>query len=410
VLACAAARGPRLGIAGISGGMNSMLADAASEFGMTLPDLAAETMEALGEVVPSYGSAQNPVDIASAILSNPAAVGRALALMEADPGVDITVATINDHPPQLAAALAAGLIEHSAQMVARPVVQWSAGPMSIEGIRALGKAGLAVVTEPDRCARALAAALRSARPPTRVALPTGLPPPPTEWLSESETKALLAAAGLPVPESRVITHPADAPDAVHAVGGLAVIKADCVGIVHKTEAAAVRLGVTPEIAAEVARAVLEGARAAFGPGAVRGVLVERQLQPVAELLVSVRDDPQAGPVLTVALGGTLVEVLGDVASVLAPVDDAGARQLLESLRGAPLLHGWRGAPTVDAEALAHTVAGISALGASWAPDVSILELNPVAGLADGAVILDATAEPAGDAAVLCGGVRAPCPD
>jgi acetate---CoA ligase (ADP-forming) len=392
LLACARPRGPRLGVAGISGGMNSLLADAASQYGMTLPELAPETVERLHEVVPSYGSTKNPIDIASSVLANPGSIGRTLALLESDPSVDIPVATINDHPPGLAQALAEGILEHCAEIDPRPVVQWSAGPMSQIGLRILGRSGVAVVTEPDRCARALDAALRSSRPPETVVLATDLPDAPSGPVTESELKARLAEGRLPVPRARRVSDPAGAAEAVAAVGGRAALKADLLGTVHKTEAGAVRLGVDADSAVEVAQAVLAGARAAFGPGRVRGLLVEQQIDPLVELLVSVRRDPQAGPVLSVALGGTLVELLGDVVSRLAPVSEAAAWEMLDDLRGIRLLGPWRGRAAADRGALAWMIARVSQLGAAWAPRVSILELNPVAALADGAVILDATAE------------------
>ncbi len=392
LLACARPRGPRLGLAGISGGMNSLLVDAASELGMTVPELDPETVVSLAGVVPDFGSTENPIDIASAVLANPEAIGHVLALLDGDSAVDVAVATINDHPPDLADRLAAGIIQRASTMSSPPVVQWSAGPMSLGGIRTLGRAGVAVVSEPDRCASALAAALRSLDVPRETAASDQLPPAPTGALSEWELKSALAAAGVAIPQARLIADPQDAAEAVREVGGLAAVKADCVGIVHKTEAAAVRLGVRPETAVATAESVLQSARAAFGEAAVRGILVERQLDPLAELLVSVRDDPQAGPVLTVAVGGTLVEVLGDVSSRLAPIDVAGARALLNGLRAAPVLGVWRGRQAVDLEALAETVARVSQLGAAWAPRVAMLELNPVAALAHGAAVLDATAE------------------
>jgi acetate---CoA ligase (ADP-forming) len=393
VLACVRPRGPRLGVAGISGGMNSLFADAASAHGMTLPELAPPTVEQLLGLVPSYGSVENPVDIASSVLANPGAIGQTLVLLNADPSVDVSIATINDHPPALARALADGILSRCGGMDAAPLVQWSAGPMSLRGIRALGRAGVAVVTEPDRCARALHAALLAAAPVApAIALDGDLPAAPAAPLSEGELKARLADSGLPVPEARRIQDPAQAPDAVRAVGGSAVIKADCVGTLHKTEAGALALGVDAAAAPEVAREVLRSARSAFGTDAVRGLLVERQLEPLVELLVSVRSDPQAGPVVTVALGGTLVEVLGDAVSRLAPVDERGATAMLGALRGAPLLGAWRGRAAVDMDALARLIARVSELGAAWSPRVAILELNPVAALEQGAAILDATAE------------------
>lgn len=393
LLACTRPRGLRIGAAGISGGMNSLLADAGADLGMTMPELAPDTAAQIAAVVPSYGSAENPVDIASSVLSNPGGIGRLLAVLDADPNVDVPVATINDHPPELARRLAEGILEHCSAMDPRPVVQWSAGPMSLGGIRALGRAGFAVISEPDRCARAIHAAFLAATPPAAVPPgAAGLPAPPAAALGEAELKQLLAEAGLPVPAARLLGDPDGAAAAVREVGGLAAIKANCVGTVHKTEAGAVRLGVGPEQAVEAARAVLAGARAAFGEDAVTGVLVEQQLDPLVELLVSVRDDPQAGPVVTIALGGTLVEILGDIAARLAPVDVPEARRMLASLRGARLLGAWRGRAAADLDALAAVIARVSELGVAWASRVAILELNPVAALPSGAAVLDAVVE------------------
>jgi acyl-CoA synthetase (NDP forming) len=394
LLACTRPRGLRIGAAGISGGMNSLLADAGAELGMALPELDPRTVAQVVEIVPSFGSAENPIDIASSVLSNPAGIGRLLAVLDDDPNVDVPVATINDHPPALAQRLAEGIIEHCSEMDPRPVVQWSAGSMSLDGIRALGRAGFAVISEPDRCARAIHAAFLAttrpaAHPPTTAA---GVPEPPRVAVGEHELKRLLADAGLPVPDARLLDDPQDAADAVRGLGGLAAIKANCLGTVHKTEAGAVRLGVTPDRAVDAARDVLAGARAAFGDAAVTGVLVEQQLDPMVELLISVRDDPQAGPVVTVALGGTLVEVLGDSASRLAPVDLGEAHRMLAGLRGAPLFGAWRGRAATDLDALAAVVARVSEVGAAWAPQVAILELNPVAVLASGAAVLDAFVE------------------
>jgi succinyl-CoA synthetase beta subunit len=138
--------------------------------------------------------------------------------------------------------------------------------------------------------------------------------------------------------------------------------------------------------------VLAAARRAFGDAAVRGLLVEELVEPVAELVVSASADDQVGPLVTVGVGGRLVELVGDAVTRLAPVDEAEARAMLGELRASALLDGFRGGPAADRGALAALVALVSALGAAWEERVALIELNPVAALPSGAVALDAVLE------------------
>jgi acyl-CoA synthetase (NDP forming) len=98
-------------------------------------------------------------------------------------------------------------------------------------------------------------------------------------------------------------------------------------------------------------------------------------------------DPQFGPVIMVGFGGIFVEILGDTATRLAPVDAAEARAMIAELRMAPALHGARGRPTVDLDAVADTVSRFSRL--AWdVPELLELEINPLLATPDGARALD----------------------
>jgi acyl-CoA synthetase (NDP forming) len=107
-----------------------------------------------------------------------------------------------------------------------------------------------------------------------------------------------------------------------------------------------------------------------------------------ELLVGARWDARFGPVALVGLGGVFTEVLSDVAVALGPVDDATARELLLSLRAAPLLQGARGRREVDLDAAASAVAALSRVAAAH-PEIAEVEVNPLLALPEGAVALDA---------------------
>jgi succinyl-CoA synthetase beta subunit len=199
---------------------------------------------------------------------------------------------------------------------------------------------------------------------------------------------------VPAPRRLVASDPADLPGALGeaGLGETLVVKADCLGAVHKADAGALRVGVPAAEAGRAAEAVWAAAREAFGPGRVAGVIVEELVEPVAELLVSVHRDPHVGPVVTVGAGGALVEAMADAASRLAPVGVAEATRMIDELRVAALLDGRRGRRGADRDALARAVAAVSELGPLLGDGVGLVEVNPLAALPDGVRALDAVVE------------------
>ena len=115
------------------------------------------------------------------------------------------------------------------------------------------------------------------------------------------------------------------------------------------------------------------------------------MAPVAEgieLIAGSRRDPRFGPIVLVGLGGLYAELLKDVAVALAPITEATARELLRSLRGAPLLTGARGRGPLDMAAAAAALAALSYVAAAR-PEIAEIEINPLLVTADGALGLDA---------------------
>jgi len=107
------------------------------------------------------------------------------------------------------------------------------------------------------------------------------------------------------------------------------------------------------------------------------VLVEAMAPPGIELLVSVSRDPIWGPIITVGFGGTLVELLDDVAITPLPAGSAEIRALLARLRGAKLLSGYRGGAAADLDRLADAIVAIGDAALGFGPDLAVLEINPL---------------------------------
>jgi acyl-CoA synthetase (NDP forming) len=196
------------------------------------------------------------------------------------------------------------------------------------------------------------------------------------FVPEHEVKAMLASHGVPVP--RGTTDPA----AASALRAPLVVKAYGDGIVHKSELGAVRLGVRHD---ELDGVVAEMLRI---PGA-QGVLVEEQADAGRELLVGVVDRG-FGPTLAIGMGGTLTEIIDDVALRMLPVTDDDVAQMLSELRSTELLFGgYRGAQPIDESALHAVVRGVCALAAELGDSLAELECNPVIATPAGAVAVDA---------------------
>jgi acetyl-CoA synthetase/acetyltransferase len=396
LLATAPRPGRRLAVAGASGGMNAALADAADANGLDLPPLGPETVARLGGVVPDFGAAMNPADVSSAIVADPAGLGRALEVLAGDPDIEGVVVVVGDHPPRLSELLADGIAAAAGRLEGRVVAQWSAGSLSSPGVTRLNRAGVPVIESPERCMRTIARAMRADAAPGPPYAPAQTPLPPGP-LAESEAKRLLEGRGVPAPRRVAVRDPARVDEALAGagLGDDLVVKADCAGAVHKADAGAVRVGVRAEDAGRVASEVWRSARTALGADRVRGLLVEERARPLAELMVSVHRDPHVGAVVTVGAGGALVEVLADTACRLAPVEPAEAGRMLDELRLAPLLRGHRGAPAADRDALAGAIAAVSRLGPLLGAGVDLVEVNPLAALPGGVLALDAVVEGAG---------------
>jgi acyl-CoA synthetase (NDP forming) len=165
---------------------------------------------------------------------------------------------------------------------------------------------------------------------------------------------------------------------------------------HKTDVGGVELNVVGVDNARSAfrRAVGSAATYAVAHGLapdVRGVLVGPMLpSPLAELIVGVRHDPQFGPVLTVGAGGVAVEVHHDASLRGLPIGRGEALEMLDEIRVARLLNGYRGRPAASREALANLILGVAACALSH-PEIGELEVNPAFAYEDRVVALDVRA-------------------
>ncbi|WP_345577652.1 acetate--CoA ligase family protein [Nonomuraea rosea] len=204
-----------------------------------------------------------------------------------------------------------------------------------------------------------------------------------EHVYEHEVKAMLREAGVPVPRGFVVRDLDFGPAA--ELSEPLVLKAFGPGLVHKSDAGAVALGLTARELPAAARAMT-----AKVPATIAGFLVEEQADAGVELIVGLVRDPAFGPVLLTGLGGVWAEALRDTALRLCPISEQDARDMLGSLRGAALLDGHRGGPPVDVDAVVKLLMAAGGPGGLWERlELGEFELNPVIAGPSGVVAVDA---------------------
>jgi acetate---CoA ligase (ADP-forming) len=187
--------------------------------------------------------------------------------------------------------------------------------------------------------------------------------------------------------SRLVASAHAAGRAAADLGGPVALKAVAPGLVHKSDAGAVRLGlVGPTAVTRIAREIVRRLKEAGTP--VEGFHVQRMAPPGTELIVGAVGDPAFGPLVACGAGGVAVELLGDVQVRLAPLGPREADGMLRDLRTFPLLDGYRGRPRADLGSLRDLVMRVGALAATH-PAVAELDLNPVIATPEGALVVDA---------------------
>lgn len=388
-------RGPRVAILTNAGGPGILAADACEANGLELPTLGDGTRRRLREFLPAAASVANPIDMLAS--APPEHYRQALATILQDDQVDSVIAIFI--PPLVTdpAAVADAIAEASGGVHGKPVLGVF---MRADGAPA-GLAPIPAYAFPESAAHALARVTAYGRwlavpPDPPPAIPDRFAAPAIRhlvegaltrgggWCTSDETRALLEAAGITCAAARVAASLEAALDAADAIGYPVALKALGPTLLHKTERRAVMLDLTDRAGVGAAHADFAGR---FG-AEMTSVLVQRMVPRGVEMIVGAVQDPLFGPLIACGTGGVLVDVLADTAFRLHPLGRADVRGMIDGLRGARLLRGYRGGPPADEAALEEVLLRVSAI-VDVAPEVRELDLNPVVVLPSGAVVADA---------------------
>ncbi len=389
--------GNRVAVLTVSGGAGIWGADAVSLLGLQVPELSARIQAEITKLLPSYGTARNPIDVTAQGVHS-GGLQRSIDLLSASSEVDAILVLLS-----LSSETRVPFKEAELKQVLdaqhKPVVFYSYTLPSEFSRNALGAAGAVVLSGLTHAAVALRRSVDYASFSLPQASPNaGLPERDlSAWLkspalSEADSKALLRAAGIALPEEVLVTDKGGLDGAIARVGLPLVMKIQSPDIPHKSEVGGVRLNISTKGEAFIAfEALLANARKARPDAAIQGVLVAPMARRGVEIIVGTLQDATFGPMVMVGLGGITTELFRDVVYRPAPVSAVEAASMLDQLKAAPLLKGFRGAAKADIPALAQLISQLSLLAARLREEVAEIEINPVLANPEGAgvTIVDA---------------------
>jgi acyl-CoA synthetase (NDP forming) len=389
-------RGKRIAILTSTGGAGTLVADSLGVAGFETPPPGADTARRLPDLQQNDQIVldRNPIDVTLAGLQ-PELLRNTIATLLASPDYDAVI-TVVGSSALAQPTLAAGAIAESLGQGDKPVLAY-VSPYAPAVLANVNRAGAPAFTAPESFASVLSAMLaRTARDQGRDAGVDGQeggarhPAPPADAelralpsgsLNEAQARALFGRFGVPSVRETAVTTAEEGQREARAFDGPLVLKVLSSRITHKTEAGGVAVGVMPEAAGQAIEAMAARVHARTGIEA-EGYLLQEMASGV-EMIVGVHRDPQLGPTLLLGLGGVTAELFQDTALSLLPVDRAGVRGMLRSLKAWPLLDGYRGRPKADVQALEDAVLNFAAMAARLGDRLVEAEINPLFVLEEG---------------------------
>jgi acyl-CoA synthetase (NDP forming) len=391
----------------ISGGGTGLLSDLSETVGLRLPELAAESIKALDELLPDYGTASNPLDVTGSAVEDPTLMERAIEVLQADPAIGTVALALNVPGGSLGQE---ELYRKQVQLLAErgaasdvPLVAMSltAGPVDPEIAASASDARIPLLVGARPGLQALAGWTGwHAAQHDRVAQPRSSSTPTVELgagptVAGSRALDLIASAGVAVPAYATAADVESAEALWPSLTPPVVLKIESDAIAHKTDVGGVALGIGDREALQSAAARMlidvQAAAPTVAASDLSFLLQEQVDVPSVECLVGIVRDPQVGLVVSVSPGGVLAELVGAVRSTPVPATRSDVEHLIDSSPLAALLSGYRGAPRADRAALVELVLAFADLAASCGPRLAAAELNPVLVLPEGsgAVAVDA---------------------
>jgi len=208
-------------------------------------------------------------------------------------------------------------------------------------------------------------------------------------LTEFESKKLLKQVGIPMVETKLAKTQEEAVSLSRKIGFPVALKIASPDVIHKSESGGVKLGLNNIAQVKTAyKEIMKSVNQQYPGAVIQGVSVQKMVRPGTEVIVGASKDPQFGLVIMFGLGGIFVEVLKDVSFRIVPVSQRDAQEMIQEIKGYPLLQGYRRKEPANIPALVDLILKVSKF-VEENPKIKELELNPIFAYEDGAVAVDA---------------------
>ena len=387
--------GRRIGVVGNAGGLGILVADALDGQSCRLAAFTEATTARMSVLAPRNAAIANPVDLTAAVET--AAFVSCLEAVLADPGVDgvITVHAVVD----------AGRVSELSDFVAaagraagKPVVSVMEDP-ALAGCAS--RVGQVIVEMPDEAAKVMEKLARrhewlsSPQEPRRPIPDAAIVrvqmmledarsnSSHSDWIDPVRAFALARAVGISVAAPVLVNDEEEAARAADRIGYPVSLKAANPSLVHRSDRNALRLELHDEF--NVASA-FDAISNQLGDD-MGGAIVQPMVAPGVEMIIGLTNDPMFGPLVVVGAGGRTAELWKDTSLHLAPLIPGEAQRMIEQLRSAPLLHGFRGSQPADVGALVDALERLAQL-ALEVPEIAELDINPLIVHPHGAIAVD----------------------
>ena len=390
-------------VATISGGETSLICDVAAQEGLPLAPLTAATLQALRSGLNKDSLIGNPLDLQNTRTSRPEVFWGSLRTLCADETVDLLAVRLNlsERPSDELRRLYRQVAEVAGkERVATIVVSRAYERLDPAWGEYFRELGTPFVMSYRNAIRALASLVDwaagagqpleepSAVPAAVDVTPAGRPAPAT--LDAPATRQWLAQAGIRYVASEIADSVPAAAESATRLGYPVAVKAVVPGLVHKSDAGGVALGLASREEVEQACRTMTS-RLAGREGEPAPSFEIQQMVAGTEMIVGMAHDPSWGPIIMVGSGGVFAENIRDMVWDLPPLSQSRALAMIERLRGYPLLSGARGRPPADIGAFADLIVRFAATVASDPSAQSGIDLNPVivGNEGEGACVVDA---------------------
>jgi acetyltransferase len=388
-------RGDNLLVLTNGGGVGVLATDSAEKAGIPMKFAPKQVQEELKKHMPSFGSAKNPVDL-TGMAGNDwyyDTTKFSFAHDWVDGLVVLYCETAITNPMEIAKSIQKAV--SSTGITNKPVtVSFVGGERSDEAMQWLVENGIPAYNAPDLAVKAMGKLRHYARLQDMKAEPVeefhqsdketariiiaDVRADGRTSLTEIESKMIFSAYGLPVVRTELATSEDEAAKMAEEIGYPVVLKIVSPDILHKSDAGGVKVDIKNEAGVrEAYQTILENAKKYKADANIHGIVIQEMAPWATETIVGSVNDPTFGATVMFGLGGIFVEVLKDVTFRVAPISTKEAQNMLNEIKGSPILDGTRGEAPRDKEALAKVLTNYAFMITDLADEISESDANPV---------------------------------